>query len=204
MRVRASFGALLLGWAASMSTAADDYVIVEARSAVTVHVGKTGLLSFAGHLHEVLAPVSGTIIADRANPAGSSVDLIFAGARLRVAPEGEPKGDAAKVEAVMRGPEVLDVTRFPEIRFQSKKVAAREASPGVYELSLAGALSLRGVTREIAVPVRVALDGRTLTATGNTTLRHDWFGMKPVSAGGGTVKVANEIRLDFRIVAERH
>ena len=36
---------------------------------------------------------------------------------------------------------------------------------------------------------------------GKTVLRHSEFGMKPVSAGGGTVKVKNEIGVDYRIVA---
>jgi polyisoprenoid-binding protein YceI len=201
--MKAPLGILLLVWSsATISSAGDTFVVIEDESAVRVHVGKSGLLSFAGHLHEVLAPVSGTVTADRTNLAASSVDLTFASARLGVSAQGEPGGDAPKVEAVMRGPEVLDVARFPEIRFRSTTVAGREASPGVYDLSLAGTLSLRGVTREIRIPVKVTLEGRTLAATGRTTLRHDQFGLKPVSAGGGTVKVANEIRIDFKIVAE--
>ena len=70
-------------------------------------------------------------------------------------------------------------------------------------MSVAGELSLHGVTQEITVPVKVIVDGRSLTASGRTNLRHDQFGMKPVSAGEGTVKVANEIRIDFQIVAEQ-
>lgn len=203
MRVTPSVGTLLLWSVASLSTADDTYIVDTAKSAVQVHVGKTGLLSFAGHLHEVLAPVTGTITAEPGRPGASSVELRFASAQLRVSPEGEPNGDAPKVEEVMRGPAVLDVPRFPEIHFKSKAVAGRSASPGAFDLTITGVLGLHGVTREITIPVRVTIDGRTLTAAGRATLRHDWFGMKPVSAGGGTVKVANEIRIDFRIVAEQ-
>ena len=101
------------------------------------------------------------------------------------------------------GREVLDAVRFPEIHFRSKKVTGRALPNGAYDLSLVGDLSLHGVTQEITLPVKVTLQGRSLKATGETTVRHDQFGMKPVSAGGGTVKVANEIRIDFEIVAEQ-
>ncbi len=176
--------------------------MAESKSLVRIHVGKTGAFSFAGHKHEVQAPVSGTVTADPANLSGSSVDLTFASARLHVMSEGEPSGDAPKVEEVMRGPGVLDVVRFSEIRFRSTKVNGRSLASGGYDLSLVGELSLHGVTREITLSVQVALDGRLLTATGRTTLRHDQFDMKPVSVGGGLVKVANDIQIEFQIVAE--
>jgi len=203
MRVAAVASFFLVGSIAAAPAADTSYGVVESKSAVRIHVGKSGLLSFAGHLHEVQAPVAGTVNADPANLGASSVELTFTSARLSVLPEGEPKGDAPKVEEVMRGPAVLDVLRFPEIRFHSKTVGGRMVSPGSYELNLAGELTLHGVSREITVPVKVTIDGLTLIATGQTTLRHDQFGMTPVTAGGGTVKVANEIRIDFRIVAEQ-
>jgi len=190
--------------AAGAVAAADaPYTVVESKSSVRVHVGKSGLLSFAGHLHEVVAPLSGTVIADATNLSASSVNLTFASARLTVLAEGAPAGEAPKVEEVMRSAAVLDVIRFPEIRFHSTAVSGRLVSPGNYELRITGALSLHGVEKEIIAPVKVVVEGRTLTATGQLTLRHDQFGMKPVTAGGGAVKVANEIRIDFKIVAER-
>jgi len=194
---------LALGSATVVGAAGATYPVVESKSAVRIHVGKSGAFSFAGHKHEVLAPVSGTVTADPANLEASSVDLTFASGRLHVIPEGEPSGDAPKVEEVMHGPQVLDAARFPEIHFRSKKVTGRALSAGGYELTLVGELSLHGMTQEITLPVKVTLDGRSLTASGKTVLRHDQFGMKPVSAGGGTVKVDNEIRVDFDVVAEQ-
>jgi polyisoprenoid-binding protein YceI len=180
-----------------------EYVVDAARSAVRIHVGKSGAFSFAGHRHQVEAPVSGVIRADPASLGTSSVELRFASAGLRVRPEGEPAGDAPKVQEVMQGPKVLEVGRFPEIRFVSKAVRGQAAPGSAYDLTVVGDLTLRDVTRELTVPVRVALEGAALTATGRATLRHDQFGLKPVSAAGGTVKVANELRVEFTIVAAR-
>ena len=72
---------------------------------------------------------------------------------------------------------------------------------GVYDLQVTGDLDLHGVSRSLTLPLRVEVAAGTLTATGKTTLRQSDFGMKPVSAGGGTVKVKNEIAVDLRIVA---
>ncbi len=194
---------LVWGCAPSVGAAATTYAVVEAKSSARIHVGKSGAFSFAGHKHEVEAPVSGTVTADSANLPGSSVALTFPTARMRVLAEGEPKGDAPKVEEAMHGPKVLNVARFPEISFKSKKVTGKGLGGSGYDLSLVGDLSLHGVTREITVPVRVTIEGRILTATGEATILHDQFGMERVSVFGGAVKVKNEIGISFRIVAEQ-
>ena len=183
------------------------YTVDPGRSSIRIHVGKTGAFSFAGHRHEVEAPVSGQVTADPASIGGSSVALSFAAARFRVLPGDEPAGDPAKVEEVMRGPAVLEASQYPEVRFRSKSVTgqppAGPGSPATYSLQITGELTIHGVTKEITLPVSVTTDGAMLTATGRAMIRHDEFGLKPVSAGGGTVKVQNEIGIDFKIVAEK-
>ena len=118
---------LVVGSAAVAGAAGATYPVVESKSSVRIHVGKSGAFSFAGHRHEVQAPVSGTVTADPANLSASTVDLTFASGHLRVLPDGEPSGDAPKVEEVMHGPEVLDAVRFPEIHFLSKKVTGQRS-----------------------------------------------------------------------------
>jgi polyisoprenoid-binding protein YceI len=194
---------ITFGCAAIAGAEATTYAVDTAKSAVRIHVGKSGAFSFAGHKHEVDAPVSGTITADAAALGASRVDLTFAGAAMRVLPDGEPAGDAPKVEEIMKSAKVLDVARFPDVRFVSKAVTGQPGPGGRYELRVAGELLLHGVTRAIDLPMTVSVDGRTLTATGRATIRHDQFGMTPVSAGGGTVKVANDVVIDVRIVAEQ-
>jgi hypothetical protein len=38
--------------------------------------------------------------------------------------------------------------------------------------------------------------------TGRATLRQTDFGMKPITAAGGTVKVKNELEIEFRVVTQ--
>jgi polyisoprenoid-binding protein YceI len=183
------------------------YLVSERDSAVRVHVGKAGLLSFAGHLHEVAAPVTGSITADPADVGASAVELTFPTARFQVVPDHEPTGDAPKVEDVMRGTRVLDVGRFLEVRFRSRGVTGRAladaAGGATWDVRVTGDVTLHGVTREVVVPMTVTLNGDTLRANGRSTIGHDQFGLAPVTAGGGAVRVRNEIEIDFAIVAHR-
>ena len=200
IRSWACFSAVLA--AAPLAAAPRTYVVDPAQSSVRIHVGKSGAFSFAGHTHEVAAPaLSGEVTADPADLAASRVALTFQAGALKVQPEGEPAGDAPKVEEAMRGPKVLDAARFPTISFKSQRVSGREAGGGTYDLELAGEIALHGVTRPITFPVHVEVSGDTLTASGKAVLRHDQFGMQPVSAAGGSVKVKNEIAVEYRIVA---
>jgi len=188
--------------AAPLSAEPRTYVVDAAASSVRIHVGKSGAFSFAGHKHEVVAPaLSGEIAADPADLGASRVSLTFEAGALKVLPEGEPAGDPPKVEEAMRGPKVLDAARFPSITFKTERVRGRESGSGVYDLELAGEIALHGVTRPITLPVHVEVSGDTLTASGKAVLRHDQFGMQPVSVAGGSVKVKNEIEVEYRIVA---
>jgi polyisoprenoid-binding protein YceI len=187
---------------AAVAAAEQGYTVMAEGSSVRIHVGKTGVFGFAGHTHEVVSRVEGTVVADPADLAHSSVSLAFDAKAIRVvASSDEPVKDVPKVQAVMIGPDVLDVSRFPSITFRSRSVSGKQVSQGVYEIQVTGDLSLHGVSRSLTLPLRVEVKDGTLTATGKTVLRHSDFGMKPVSAGGGTVKVKNEIGVDYRIVA---
>ena len=202
MRFRLGLGVLALGSALPAAAATRTYVIDASASSVQVHVGKSGVFGFAGHTHEVMAErFEGRVDADADDVAHSSVEITLEASGLKVSGRGEPEGDAPKVQEVMGGAKVLDVSRFPAIRFRSRRVSGRRGADGVYELLVAGEVSLHGVSRAVTLPVRVELSGATLTASGRTALAQRAFGIEPVTAGGGTVKVKNEVGVEFRIVA---
>jgi polyisoprenoid-binding protein YceI len=187
--------------AATATAEPHTYVVDPAQSTVRVHVGRAGLFSFAGHEHDVAATeFAGEVQADPANVAASTVRLVFDTAGLKVLPEGEPAGDPPKVEEAMRSAKVLDVARFPQVTFQSRAVAGKPGAGGAYDLEVTGDLVIRGITRAMTLPVKVELQGETLVASGRTVLRHDQFGMQPVSVAG-VVKVKNEIVVSYKFVA---
>jgi len=177
-----------------------SYDLDPAQSQIRIHVGKSGLFQFAGHEHEVLAaPAAGRVVANPAALDTSSVEVKIDAAALRVNAEKDGD-DPPKVQEHMET-DVLEIAKHAAIAFVSEHVTGHEQAPGRYTLEIAGKLDLHGVSKTIKVPVEVTLDGGTLTAKGKLTITHDAFGLMRVSAGGGTVKVANDIDIDFTFVA---
>jgi polyisoprenoid-binding protein YceI len=193
---------LIALWIPAASAAPRTFSIDGNASKASAHVGKTGIGSFAGHEHTVVAQiVQGEVVLDPENISKSSVDLIVPVRSLKVSPQGEPEGDAAKVEQAMLAPGVLDAARFSNVHFHSIEVRGQPTAPGSYALTIAGELSLHGATRALSIPVQVDVHGDMLTASGKMVLRQTDFGIEPTSVAGGLVKVEDEVTLTFRIGA---
>ena len=59
----------------------------------------------------------------------------------------------------------------------------------------------RGVTRRVAFPVKVTINGNQLRATGEETIKQTDFGITPYSGGLGTIKIGDQLTVSFTIVA---
>jgi polyisoprenoid-binding protein YceI len=62
-------------------------------------------------------------------------------------------------------------------------------------------ITLRGVAREVTVPVALEVMPGRLTATGRFLIRQSDFGIEPFSAAGGRLQVADDLLIRFRIRA---
>lgn len=179
------------------------YALDASASQVVVHVGKSGLLAVAGHEHEVVTGgLHGTVSVDPEHLEQASVDVFFDAAALRVTGKGEPAGDIPSVQENMLGPDVLDAAHHPGIHFLSTAVTAARRDGDAVLLDLHGKLSIRSVTREVTLPLRVTFDADRLQASGSTKLRQTDFGIKPISKAG-VVKVKDELDVSWRLVARR-
>jgi len=110
--------------------------------------------------------------------------------------------DRLEMERGMRQ-DVLEVARYPEVVFMSTKVSATRTAEGQYRTKINGNLSLHGVTRDHLINAQVTVNGSSLRAQGEFALRQTDYNIKPVSAVGGTLKVKDELKLSFDIVAEK-
>jgi polyisoprenoid-binding protein YceI len=196
------FSALILLWIPAAAAAPRTFAIDGNSSSATAHVGKTGIGSFAGHEHTVAAQtIQGEVVLDLEELSRSSVDLIVDASSLRVSEQGEPEGDAPKVQRAMRGPDVLDVARYSTIHFRSTEVRGKQAALGSYDLTVAGELSLHGIVKPLTVVVHLEVRGETLSAAGKMVVKQTDFRIEPTSAAGGLVRVEDEVALTFRIGA---
>ena len=105
----------------------------------------------------------------------------------------------------MLGEALLDAASSPEILLQS---VALEAAPGdaggdagALQVLARIAVTVRGQTHTITVPVSYRLAGGQLTLTGESALRQSELGLTPFSALLGALQVQDEMRVRFRIVA---
>jgi polyisoprenoid-binding protein YceI len=180
--------------------APERLVFDPASTSIVVHVGRSGVFSFAGHDHEIAAPIAdGQILLDRTDLSRSTIVAVFDATALRVTGKGEPAEDVPEVQRVMLSDRVLDVEKHPKITFRSGKISVTQRSERV-TLRVDGELTLHGITRPLSVPVDATLTSNGLTATGRVTVRQTDFGISPVTAGAGTVRVKDEVEIVFSIV----
>src|SRR3954471_15230967 len=107
---------LLIGTAPLIAAGPRTFTVDPTNSRAAIEVGKSGAFSFAGHTHEVEAPLTtGVVHLDPDDPAHGDVRLEFNAAAMRVTGKGESASDVPKVTATMLSDMVLDVMRYPAI-----------------------------------------------------------------------------------------
>jgi polyisoprenoid-binding protein YceI len=157
-------------------------------SVLTVRVYKAGAFSAFGHEHSIRAPIqNGSFDEDK-----RSVEFVVDTRTLRVVDSDVSDKDRANIQNTMLGPKVLDSARFHEIRFHSTQVSRASEN----RWTVQGDLSLHGQTNSVKVDVE-RQDGRY---RGSARLRQSEFGITPVTVAGGTIKVKDEVRVEFEIV----
>lgn len=93
---------------------------------------------------------------------------------------------------------------FPVIRFLLSRIDAPVASMP-REVTLHGALTIKGATEEVAIPAHVELQPEAVRLRGELPLRLTAYGIDPPSRLGGLARVRDEltVRFDVLFVPER-
>ena len=172
--------ALTLGLA-SGAHALEYRAVVPAQSSVTFEYQQMGV-TMDGRFKRFMAELVFDPARPQAAKAAFDIDLSSIDA-------GSPEADDAAAE-----PDWFNFQRFPRARFVSKSVRAL----GNHRYELRGVLTLKGKSREMAVPVSYRPAGKTAVLDGAFSLRRLDFG---VGAGpwADTDTVANEVKVRVRL-----
>lgn len=162
-----------------------------ANSRLTVFAYKSGMLSFAGHDHEITAPiVSGRIDDSEQSP---SVTFRVNAKEVKVLDPKASEKDRAEIQHDMHA-KVLMSEQYPTIEFASTTIT--KAGPDHWTVK--GNLSLHGRSK----PVTVSVARAGARYTGEAKLKQTDFGITPISVAGGTVKVKDEVKVTFEIAVK--
>jgi polyisoprenoid-binding protein YceI len=100
----------------------------------------------------------------------------------------------AETEAELAKPDWFASKQFPQATFQS--TAVKQSAPGKFDV--AGKLSIKGISRDVVVPVALAQSGPNTTANGGFVIKRLDF-----KIGDGdwkdTSMVANDVQVKFKL-----
>ncbi len=145
--------------------------------------------------------ISGTVTFDPENPAGTKGRIVVASASL-VVPN-------VMMKSHLHGTEWLDVAKYPEITFESKELKNVKTSGTNTTADIVGTFTLKGVSKELTVPVRFTylkdrLSQRVSTQTGDLLVLRSEFAIKRgdfnIQPGQNENKVSNTINLTLSLV----
>ncbi len=179
------------------------YSIDAKMSRFTVRAFATGVLSAFGHNPTIaIRDLEGEVRLPSSGVEDASLKMVIQAASLTVTDDIGDK-DRKEIERRMRD-EVLESDGYAEIVYKCPRVSSHQKlGEGLYMVVMKGDLSFHGVTRSQLVSARVALNGDTLRAAGEFSIRQSDYEIRPVSAAGGTVKLKDEIKLSFDIAARK-
>ena len=161
-----------------------------------------GILSSLGHNPTLIfRDLSGDLQVDPADFKTSSVRIAVQAISLEAVNDVR---DQDKQDIERRGrEEVLEASRYAEIIYACSTVSASKTAEGQYWVALSGQLTLHGVTHDQPVSARVTINGDSLRASGECSVKQTAYGIKLVSAVGGAIKVKDDVKITFEIVAQK-
>ena len=143
--------------------------------------------------------VSGTVSFDPAKPAATTGNIVLATSSLHV--------DNPVMKKHMLDEGWMHVSKFPTIEFVAGKMTNVKTSGTNITGTIAGKLTVKGVTKKVSVPVRLAylkgmlikrnrVPGDLLVLRSDFTIKRSDYG---INAGNNEEKVSDEIELKLRV-----
>jgi polyisoprenoid-binding protein YceI len=176
------------------------YRIDAALSQFTVQAFATGLLSFAAHSPTfTVRDFNGAIRFDPDSPGEAEFTVTVVARGLNLLDQVRP-ADRQEIEDRMRR-EVLEPSRYPEVRYASEEVQADETDANRFRLRIVGRLDLHGVSNRQPIDAELLQYADGVRLVGEFPLALSEYGIPPVTALGGAIRLKDRLRIRFDFAA---
>ena len=98
--------------------------------------------------------------------------------------------------------EALGVDRHPVITFSSAQQSSLVVRNGEFSSTISGELTIKGVRKQVAIPVKGSLTGNKLNVSGSKTIKMSDFDVKAPVALMGTLKTGDDVTVSFDLKFE--
>jgi polyisoprenoid-binding protein YceI len=176
------------------------YVLDKNGSRFTVQAFATGLLSAFGHSPTIaIRDFDGEVdfVPDTYEKATLRVTVRTATFELL---DEMKRDDREKLQRDMFD-KVLEVDQFPTAVYESRQINVQKLGEHLLQAQVAGDLTLHGVTEPLAFDARVQNSGTLLRVSGEFSLQQSNYDIKPVSIAGGTLRLKDQLKFRFEVVA---
>ncbi len=178
------------------------YVVDARASRFTVQAFATGVLSVMGHNPRIgIRSFMGQVDFSAEASKAANFRLALQANSLGVLDDISDK-DRREIEQNMND-QILESSKYPDIVYLAPDVSVTRLESALFSAIMNGALSFHGVTHNQSVPARIAVFDEMLRASGEFSLKQSDYGIKPVSFAGGALKIKDELKFSFEMVARK-
>jgi polyisoprenoid-binding protein YceI len=177
-----------------------NYVLDAEASRFTVQAFASGLLSAVGHNPTIgVRDFSGNVRFSPEAVSSSVFRLNIKTTSLSVQDDISDK-DRREIERLMEE-QVLETSKYPEIVYEAPILSITRLGDSLYSATLDGNLTFHGVMCKQPVAARITVFATMLRASGSFPLRQSDYQIKLISIAGGALKLKDELKFSFEIVA---
>ena len=178
------------------------YVVDARASRFTVQAYATGILSAMGHNPRIgIRTFSGEVDFNAEAVQAAGLKLAMKANSLGVLDDISDK-DRREIEKMMNEV-ILEPDKYGEIVYEAPTVTVTRLDETLYSATLHGTLSFRGLTRNQTISARISVFDEMIRASGEFSLNQSDYGIKPISVAGGALKVKDELKFSFEMVARK-
>ena len=182
MRIPACFAILAFTLASAAHAQQQTFTVNPASSEVHFQLGGN-----THAVHGTFHVTSGSIPFDRTTHSISG--------QITVDPLSGDSGNNSRDQKMKN--EVLEASRFTEIRFEPHSFQGSIAASGDSTIQVSGVFMLHGTAHDLTVPMHLHIEGNHLTAQTTFVVPYVQWGLKDPSIF--VLKVAKEVSIDLKL-----